>query len=191
MLKYIVEKLYPNYYQNKYNVYVFDLDNTITNKHTGGHYQKGTYKRFITDEMLFGVKDVFKKIKESNGMIYINSRGIASNVYNFLSDTGLFPFITGVYAANYDGKKYSHNGVVTEFKLEHNRWPEIKSIYLNKIVQKEGVSKDNIYYFDDTKANIYYAKHMGFDNSYIVNSNKFPDTSDKYNLVNILQTLLK
>lgn len=189
MLKYIVNKLYPNYYQNKYKVYVFDLDNTITNKHTGGYYQEGTYREYITNEMLIGVKDMFKKIKENGGMIYINSRGIASKVHRFVIDTGLFPFITGIYAANYDGKKYSHGGIVTEYRLDHSRWQEIKGIYLTKIMQKENIDIKNIYYFDDDKQNINFAKNIGFKNSYLVNSNEHMNITDSYNLINVFNNI--
>jgi hypothetical protein len=189
MFEFIINKLFPNYYKSNYKVFVFDLDHTITNKHTGGHYVKGDYKKYITSEMLTNVRKMFMKIKLDGNMIYINSRGIAGKVYNFCVDTGLMPFITGIYAANYDGKKYSHKGIMAEYKMGNRKWHEIKSLYLNKIMKKENVKTENIYYFDDSERNVNFAKNIGFMNSYLVNSNEYMNVYDKYNLINVFNNV--
>jgi HAD superfamily phosphatase (TIGR01681 family) len=185
----IIKKIFPNYYKSDYKVFVFDLDNTITNTHTGGHYEKGTYKKFISPIMLKEVRTIFKKIKEDGGKIYINSRGIASKVYDFCNDTGLNVFVDGYYAANYDGRHYKHGKIETEFKLDNNIWHIIKSLYLTRIVKKENIQPDNLYYFDDTRKNINYAKNTGFINSYLVNSNKYHKVDGEYNLIKVFHEI--
>jgi len=182
--------------QNQHHVYVFDLDNTITNKHTGGHYQKGTSSTYITSKMLRGVSKLFYQMKTLGlvghpSKIYINSRGIASNVSQFLRDTGLYQYVDGIYAANYDGKQYHDENlkITTMFQLEDSRWNHIKSLYLKEIQKKENVDFNHIYFFDDSTENISTAIHNGFKNSFVVNSNMYPKPWDKFNLCHVVNNL--
>jgi hypothetical protein len=195
-------KLYKSESKSEYNVFVFDLDQTITNGHTGGFYKNDTYKQYISDEMLLNVKDMFRKIKLEKGKIYINSRGIASNVRIFCNDSGLSVFIDGIYAATHEGHSTpepearpdlnpdKNIPTISEYMMSNHRWDIIKSIYLMQIVAKENIDYKQLYYFDDTKKNIEYAKYKGFRNSYIVDSNKYPNPNDEYNLINCFNSYI-
>lgn len=182
--------------KNKY-IFVFDLDNTLTQRHSGGHYEKGTLDRYMTKEQYLSVYSLFQTIHSNGDSIYINSRGIANSIYQFLDDTALLEFVSGIYAAyssfEEQSKKKYKIPIVAKYKLvsSSSKWSVFKTHYLDQIRSTEGVSKDRIYFFDDTKPNVEHAKNSGYTNSFIVNSNMYPNIYEKYNVVKVLIDVLK
>jgi HAD superfamily phosphatase (TIGR01681 family) len=175
--------------KNNHNIFVFDLDNTITIEHTGGRYNSkyDNYKNYINEHMINNLIKLLKYIKRRGDKIYINSRGLLVSVYDLCCDIGIEKYIDGYYCA-YDTKSAKHIQTVTCSKYDMDRkWEKIKTIYLNMICDYENVNKHNIYFFDDTSDNINVARNNGFINSFIVNSNNYPTTMGEYNLITILK----
>jgi len=190
MLGYVVS-LY-NYLvgrKNNHNVFVFDLDNTITIEHTGGVYdsEDNNYETYINKNMISNVTNLFACIKKNGDKIYINSRGLLVSVYDICCDIGIDTYIDGYYCAH-DYRSFKHIRKFTHSKYSmHCEWGKVNTIYLNMIRDSENVDKRNIYFFDDTSQNVNAARNDGFINSFLVNSNGYPDTMGEYNLITILK----
>lgn len=175
--------------KNNHNIFVFDLDNTITTEHTGGRYNSkyDNYQNYINTHMINLLIGLFIYIKRRGDKIYINSRGLLVSVYDLCCDIGIDRYVDGYYCAH-DNKSTTHIQKVTCSKYSINsKWGKIKTIYLNMICDHENVEKHNIYFFDDTSQNVNAARNNGFINSFIVNSNNYPDTTGEYNLITILK----
>lgn len=172
-------------------VFVFDLDNTITNRHTGGRYGNGDFMTYITPEMKRSTRDTFKEIKRAGHKIYINSRGHLLSVHNFCKDSGLHSYIDGYYCAK-DSRYTDHITDHTYSKHPMSSyWPDVKKIHLDLIANREGVEPDQIYFFDDTRSNVQTALRARYVNSHVVDSNHQPDPNEEGNLVHKLRSILK
>jgi len=174
---------------NNHNVFVFDIDCTITNKHTGGSYSThvDNYQDYINYNMRHSLIKLFSYIKDNGDKIYINSRGRLVSVYDLCRDIGINIYIDGYYCARDDRSSDHIIGYTCDKYNVDNSWGKIKTRYLEMICKKENINKTSIYFFDDAFENIYGARNKGFTNSFIVNSRKYPNITDEYNLVTVLK----
>lgn len=193
MLKYMAD-IY-NYVvgtTNTHNVFVFDMDCTITNKHTNGVYDSlfDNYRDYINYDMQHSLKKLFSHIKKSGDKIYINSQGRLVSVYNLCKDIGINIYIDGYYCARDDRSSAHVIGHTCSQYSANGSWKRIKTRYLKMICEKENINETNIYFFDDMYENVDTARSNGFNNSFMVNSNKHPDITNEYNLVTVLKNCI-
>jgi FMN phosphatase YigB (HAD superfamily) len=111
-------------------------------------------------------------------------------VYDLCRDIGIDIYIDGYYCAH-DSRSSAHIKQYTcDMYSINNSWKKIKTLYLKMICERENINKSNIYFFDDLPENIYTAQHNGFTKSIRVDSHKYPDITDEYNLVEVLKNIL-
>lgn len=166
-------------------VFVFDMDLTITNTHTCGHYSHGNSSQYITPKRKLYFNQFLKVFDNQNdwdARFYIVSRGKFLSVLEFMRDIDCLHMLDGVYGAtdfrDITDKKLSvfDKDGHQKFPLSSVSWDEHKVYYMNKIRKLENVKRSDIIFFDDTKVNIDTAKISGYVNSFLVNnSNKKTD----------------
>lgn len=161
--------------------FIFDLDLTLTIKHTGGLYNGGDVHSIMD---VSSVKDMLLKLKYKN--VFLCSRGQYNSCYMLLKNAGLLGFFCGIYAAkNNDGddKFIFESEPTNDLHLEYDviglnnkewekKWAELKSKFISAIREKYYNHPDNlsnIYFFDDTKLNVDFVNRDNKDNN-IVNA---------------------
>ena len=139
----------------------FDFDLTLTKEHS--HREPNKYK---LDYNYFGydieeIKDYLGKLSE-NFILCVNSRGNQEFITNYLEINHLLKFFKYVFGSS------------DEYPVTADNWPDLKVKRLEDIRISEGVSKNNIYFFDDTDDNITEAIKQGYIHSFnlIYNENR-------------------
>jgi hypothetical protein len=133
---------------------------------------------------------MLEKLNKRGIVVYINTRGIAAEVNMYLRqkldgpDNGLW--IRDVYGADseenigdallpeetafnrIDDLVIETLGQRKDMKDSSSRvWAYQKSVFLENIATREGITdKADVYFFDDTAINVEYAKTKGFHNSF-------------------------
>jgi hypothetical protein len=191
-----------NYSNNKDRfIFVFDFDLTLTNKSSDGLGFNSNYIDLFDSELkLSRLKDLFGKIIELNYRIYINTRGLISDVKHILSCVGftignnkMIQEIKG--SKDISNVKQPFSNLDLEFyKLEqiddiNILWSIKKVLFLNEITEVEKVPKLNILFFDDSKLNINIAKLNSYSNSFLIGSNDSGIYGLDYLLIKLNQIL--
>lgn len=136
------------------NLLCFDFDLTLTSIHTGGH--PDLEKMYFDDiNEIKNLLDFFS----SKYKIYIITRGMEDKVKRYLEKYKLMDYFQDIYGANEDKP------------IERDDWDKIKVEYLDFIVMKENIKKNNIFFFDDTEINVLTAINSGYTNSFQVKLN--------------------
>ena len=160
-------------------IVVFDLDLTISTRHTGGIYKKvkkeWDIKNYITSTKIDALIECIEKLKACNIKIYLCSRGELNACYWFLYDSNLLRYFDGVFGAK-NLKKYPELHFLTDrYSIEsqeatkaigETNWKDEKVRIIRKISELERES--NIYFYDDTEENIVAAREDGI-RSFLVN----------------------
>ncbi len=137
-------------------ILVFDFDLTFINHHSRG-YPISNNTQLIDEETAYKYNKYCRILKKKHKFshIIINSRGLKSEIKEYLKKCNIK--VDNVY-----GAKNSDDISILD-------WPKQKTIILNKICKKYDVEdKSNIYFYDDTAANIDYAIKNGYINSHLV-----------------------
>ncbi len=136
-------------------VIVFDFDMTFISEHSKGYPLE--HLGPFTGNLGQVYNDLLNDLKTRFKHIFINTRGMEAQILPYLAkqkiDTKL---ITRVFGAN----------SATELGSEY--WPQLKLQNLNTIAKDYKISKRNVYFYDDTQANITEALKE-FPNSILVN----------------------
>jgi FMN phosphatase YigB (HAD superfamily) len=134
-------------------IVVFDFDQTLTVVHTGGRPVIG--EDYFTGH-LAKTKTLLKGYVDHGWKIYVNTRGIKSDIVAYLKSVNLYKYIRKVY------------GAATIEDLAREDWPMRKVRVLDKISSFNSVSKGDIFFYDDTPENIAMARQYGYKNSHVV-----------------------
>jgi len=167
-------------------VFVFDFDQTLTMYHSGGLPELEVDYIERMDLLL----PMLEKLNQRGIVVYINTRGIAADVKLYLKKKLDGPdkvlWIRDVYGADseenigdallpdetafnrIDDLVIKTLGQRKDMKDPSSRvWAYQKSVFLEDIATREGVTdKADVYFFDDTAINVEYAKTNGFTNSF-------------------------
>ena len=88
---------------NNPKIVIFDLDLTISTRHTGGRYktvtQEWNINNFITETKKRAFVQCVEELKSCGVKIYLCSRGELDACYWFLYDSELLEYFDGVYGA--------------------------------------------------------------------------------------------
>jgi len=176
-------------------VFVFDFDQTLIMGHSCGQPEIHDIHLFGEMEHKYKLNEMLQNLFDKNIPVYVNTRGQASFIKNFLDFHTNPQYIKDVYGASnleaisdpFLDKKlfYETDQKVfeilqkfnfTDLKDSSSRvWSFQKSYYLNEICKKENVSKENVYFFDDTLINVLYARENGFKNSFRIFDETFTE----------------
>lgn len=165
-------------------VFVFDFDLTLTSKSSDGIVKNFSnyIDLFDSETKLEKLKFYFDKIKKSGNIIYINTRGLVSNVIHILKNVNI------EIGENKMIKEIKGSTKIVQIDIPFNKeelekynlktisdttilWGVKKVIYLNEIKENENVPISNIFFFDDSIININTAKVNGYTNSFLIGSN--------------------
>ncbi len=125
-------------------VIVFDFDQTLITQHSGG--RPLTLPKLSPGDVS-QYNDLLKKIKGKFQHIFINTRGIQADIPTYFKNNGVdATLITQVYGAANDAEIAK--------TCDTAGWAQKKLDNLNTIASTYKISKENVYFFDDTKANI-------------------------------------
>lgn len=128
---------------------VYDFDLTLTSVHTGG--MPSVNIDYFGDR-LPKIRSLFQR---SIYPIYVNTRGLRDPVREYLHSRDLLQYVTDVYGAN------------TVIELAAGDWPQRKVRVLDQIRKRHSLTKDQIYFYDDTPENILAARENGYINSHL------------------------
>ena len=127
----------------------FDFDMTLTKEHS--HIEPNKYK---LDYNYFGsdIKEIKKYLGylSENFILCVNSRGNQDFITRYLKKHDLLKFFKYVFGSS------------DEYPVNADNWPDLKVERLEYIEVSEKVSKNNIYFFDDTNDNITKAISKGY-----------------------------
>lgn len=140
--------------------FIFDLDLTLTIKHTGGMYVDEDVNTIID---IPRIKTMLKTLLNKN--VFLCSRGQYNSCYELLKRSGLLSYFCGIYGAlQVDGSDETllrEDPVLNNLDLTYDyisagteRWTILKSEFVTAIMNNFKNSFTKIYYFDDTKENI-------------------------------------
>lgn len=139
-------------------ILILDFDLTITDVHTYGMINHNILYWNSQDNFNLLVS-IIQKFKKSNlWLIYIVSRGIESDIKEYLTKLNIINLFDDIYGA----KDQEHLSKSTK------TWSLIKSSYINMIKNKNNSDNQYIYYIDDTKENILESKKNGYSNSILL-----------------------
>ena len=138
-------------------ILVLDFDLTITDIHTGGN---------INDNLLYwySIKNLnllihtLQKFKKYNWKIYIVSRGIETDIIKYLEKINILYIFDDVYGAKN----------ISQLSESTLNWSKYKTKYLDIIIYKNKIDKNNLYFIDDTIENINIAKINYYSNSILL-----------------------
>lgn len=138
-------------------ILVLDFDLTLTDIHTCGNinYNKLYWYSIKNLELL---TDTLHKFKLCDWKIYIVSRGIESDIIKYLEKMGILNIFEDIFGA----KNISQSSESTQ------NWSKYKTKYLDIIIYKNKIDKNNLYFIDDTIENINMAKLNGYFNSILL-----------------------
>jgi hypothetical protein len=164
------------HYDSKFKILILDFDNTMTDKHSGGHPDISKSYWNNNNNFLL-LKNKLNILKQNKWKLYIVSRGmydelnqyinhyfpdLFEKVYGSLTLLELNPFLN-ILIKNDDNEIKKRN-------IENFTWSLIKvnNIY-DIMISNKITDKNRIYFYDDLDKNIKIAKINGFKNSFIVN----------------------
>lgn len=139
-------------------ILALDFDLTITDIHTKGHIKQTQLYWYFFNNLNLIINYLCKclrKFKNSGWLIYIVSRGIKEDIVQYLTKLKIIELFDDIYGAS----NYTHLGE------NAFTWSRYKTKYLDIIISMNGAKKENLYFIDDTKENIIYAKFSGYSNS--------------------------
>lgn len=138
-------------------ILVLDFDLTITDIHTHGdiNYNKSYWYSIKNLQLLI---DVLEKFKSNNWKIYIVSRGIESNIIKYLEKICILNIFEDIYGAKN----------ISQLSESTQNWSKYKTKYLDIIIYKNKIDKNNLYFIDDTIENINMAKQNKYFNSILL-----------------------
>ena len=138
-------------------IVVFDLDLTISTRHTGGIYKtelrEWDISNYITSTKRDALIECFQKLKSCNIKIYLCSRGELNACYWFLHDSNLLTYFDGVFGANnlrdypdlhFLTDRYSIEYQEATKSIGYDKWHEEKARIIRRISELESIS--NIYF---------------------------------------------
>lgn len=159
-------------------VLVLGFDSTITNIPTFGapgyklvvdsNNKKVKYiltnkKNYIDDSSKNALRKLFNDCSVNDIPIYINTSGRFDLVATYLESLGLTQFIKKIYGSK-------------DIKNITGDWSERKVKINEKIVEKEGIDKSQLYFFDAKEENIKKSQESGFSNSFLATNNCIKNT---------------
>lgn len=182
-------------------IVVFDLDLTISSKHTYGLYKKKNLNKqwdiyeYMTETEQENMILILKTLRSCGYKIYLCSRGELCACYWFLIDSRLINYFDGVYGSitenieNYPilDKKYN-----TRFQVENSISKLKKRIEKHWEYEKVRIIKDiickgnddllkNVLFFDDEEKNVTVAVEAKIDSFQV-------DIKNKMSLIELLYT---
>ena len=138
-------------------ILVLDFDLTITDIHTCGNINDNLLY-WYSIKNLYLLTDTLQKFKKYNWKIYIVSRGIELDIIKYLQKINIYNIFDNVYGAK-------NTSQLSESTLN---WSKYKTKYLDIIIYKNKIDKNNLYFIDDTLENINMAKINGYSNSILL-----------------------
>jgi hypothetical protein len=145
-----------NYYKK---ILILDFDLTITDIHTCGRINNNFLYWYSIENLNMLIKTL-SKFKNLNWLIYIVSRGITTDIKNYLTKFNISNIFDDIYGAI----DYAHLSESTFI------WSKYKKIFIDNIMELNKVEKRHIFYIDDTEENISYAKSHDYHNSILLPS---------------------
>ena len=160
-------------------IFVFDFDLTLTFISSDGIKIDSNYiDLFGNNNKLIKLKEIMNKIINNGYNMYINTRGVVSDIKHILTNVGLDIMIKEIKGSkNVDNINVPlSNQEITLYNLYNINninifWAVKKVIHLNQIKEQENISNNNILFFDDSILNINTAKLNGYNNSFLIGSN--------------------
>ena len=138
-------------------ILILDFDLTITDIHTCGRINN-TFLYWYSVENLNLLIKTLSKFKKLNWLIYIVTRGITTDIKNYLTKINIFNIFNDIYGAT----DYAHLSESTFI------WSKYKKIFIDNIMKLNQVEKRDIFYIDDTEENISYAISNDYHNSILL-----------------------
>ena len=166
----------------------FDVDGTLIIGHTRGVYGdktkgytgKNESHSFITPDRLDKIKKDLEELISNGYTLFINSRGNFKSVDLLLHHLNLLQYfdknlvqyfgINNILTAKMPGDICSFYGIKKSYEIANTEWDKIKTYFMNMVVTKYNLDKNDVWFFDDTETNIEYAKAQGYLNSFVVNN---------------------
>lgn len=169
-----------------YAALIFDFDHTINNIHTGGiHFQK--QKLDFEEFFKTGYKDTdFSKYLQE-GRVFINSRGLRSNLIKLFVDgessggakVNIFRLpaenIYGAYRSETDKDPIYAGEPIKSDTIGNDEWATQKAKYIQHIQTRVGTNKPTVF-FDDSKENVIEANKINNVIGIYIESKKPKDT---------------
>jgi FMN phosphatase YigB (HAD superfamily) len=143
---------------NEKKILILDFDLTITDIHTNGRINDNMLYWNSLDNFNLIVKTLIKIKKSNNCKIYIVSRGIESDIKNYLKKLNIIELFDNIYGA-YDKIHLSEPS---------HLWAKYKVEYITEIKKINNCEFENIFYIDDTQENIEHAISLGYSNSILL-----------------------
>jgi len=130
-------------------IIILDFDLTITNLHSGGTAKPDG--KYINKDNIQVLNDLFVQMKNNRIPVFINTRGVASMVKDYMMTIGMWTNICAIYGARNDN----------DVGAGEREWSYRKKT-INKMILKRcgwdtdrmGSCRDHAYFYDDTKINI-------------------------------------
>ena len=182
-------------------IFVFDFDLTLTFKSAHGFNKYNDYiELFESNDKIELLKTYFKQIKNNGNLIYLNTRGMVTDVIKILKIIGIKVGENEIIKEVKGSERIEEiNTPFTELdKIRYKiadinnidiLWGIKKVIILNYIRNKEKVNINNILFFDDSNININIAMMNGYNNSFIIGNNDSGLIGLDYLLVKLNQIL--
>jgi len=182
-------------------IFVFDFDLTLTFKSAHGFNKYNDYiELFESNDKIELLKTYFKQIKNNGNLIYLNTRGMVTDVIKILKIIGIKVGENEIIKEVKGSERIEEiNTPFTELdKIRYKiadinnidiLWGIKKVIILNYIREHEKVNINNILFFDDSNININIAIMNGYNNSFIIGNNDSGLIGLDYLLVKLNQIL--
>lgn len=142
----------------KKKILILDFDLTITDIHTCGRINYDSIYWNSRDNLNLLVS-MLKKLKKSNlWLIYIVSRGIESDIKNYLKKLNILELFDNVLGASDQ----------THLSRPTHIWAKNKVEYINQIKILNNSESSDIFFIDDTIENIREVQKAGYVNSILL-----------------------
>jgi len=188
-----VKKWYHNPYESTPDRFIsmvkaifFDVDQTLITGHTGGVYgdkSKGYTRDFpidtlISEDKLKIIRDDLQSLQSNGYTLFINSRGNFKSVELLLLHLDLIRYFErmNILTARMPEDIREFYSIAKSYEIgmgpsSSEEWAEIKTYFIDRVFDKYNIqSKNDVWFFDDTKTNIEYAKENGYKNSFVVDN---------------------
>lgn len=145
-------------HSNQKKILILDFDLTLTDIHTRGRINDNLLYWNSNDNFNLIINTLQIMKNSGNWKIYIVSRGIESDIKNYLKKLNVIELFDNVYGA-IDQTHLSRPTYI---------WAKYKVEYIEKIKTQNNLESNNIFYIDDTIENITEAKKAGYSNSILL-----------------------
>ena len=179
---FVVTKM--KYEKHDTKVFVFDFDLTLTSVHTNGN--PSLIGKYMNDKNKTKLIMLFRDIKKKGYGLHICSRGDKVKLQEYCDKHFVFSkkrktvnkkhyLIIETIIDKIFGSDESIYPLFDSSKTEKENnvyWAHLKAKYLLHLSEFLHISKDNIYFFDDTEINVKKAITCGFKNSFLLDQPK-------------------